>query len=137
MNPNTHITIITAVIMIFQGAFAFWVIDKIRDLYNRPIRSNMPKDLLIDIRNMQADIIQNKQDCINIDAKYRIKVEWMQNKIEEIVKILQKHTDYIADQKDNMISISAKDRYNDYLTMEEAANIKPFISDRDPGDEND
>ena len=132
MNPNTHRTIVALAIMIFQGAFALWVIDKIRNLHSRPIRSSMPKDLLIDIRKMQEDIIQSKQDCINIDAKYRIKVEWMHNKIDDIVKILQKHTDYIADQKDNMISISAKD-----LTMEQAAEMQPFISDRDPGDEND
>ena len=115
MNPNTHITIVALAIMIFQGAFALWVIDKIRNLHDRPIRSSMPKDLLIDIRKMQEDIIQ-----------------WMHNKIDDIVKILQKHTDYIADQKDNMISISAKD-----ITMEQAADMKPFISDRDPGDEND
>ena len=132
MNPNTHITIVALAIMIFQGAFALWVIDKIRSLHNRPIRSSMPKDLLIDIRKMQEDIIQSKQDCINIDAKYRIKTEWTHNKIDDIVKILKKHTDYIADQKDNMISISAKD-----LTMEQAAEMQPFISDRDPNDEND
>lgn len=119
MSPHTHITIVALAILLFQGMFALWVIDKLRSINDRPIYPDVPKHLLKDMRQMQTDIINLKQDCINIDNKYRIKDEWTVSKIESLLVNDSKMLDIMNVQK----------------TVQETQ--QNFISDRDLGDEND
>jgi hypothetical protein len=43
-----------------------------------------------DIKKMQNDIIILRQNCINIDAKYKIKDKWCVDTIEEITQLQSK-----------------------------------------------
>ena len=118
MSPHTHITIVALAILIFQGIFALWVIDKLRSISDRPTYPDVPQHLLKDMRQMQTDIINLKQDCINIDNKYKIKDEWTVSKIESL--------------------LSNDDRMLDVMNHHGmVAFKKDFIQDRDTGDEND
>lgn len=121
MSPHTHITIVALAILLFQGIFALWVIDKIRSINDRPIYPDVPKHLLKDMRQMQTDIINLKQDCINIDNKYRIKDEWTVSKIESLLTNDSKMLDIMQVQK------TVQDNEKDW---------KDFVQDRDLGDEN-
>ena len=121
MSPHTHITIVALAILLFQGIFALWVIDKIRSINDRPIYTDVPKHLLKDMRQMQTDIINLKQDCINIDNKYRIKDEWTVSKIESLLTNDSKMLDIMQVQK------TVQDNEKDW---------KDFVQDRDLGDEN-
>ena len=122
MSPHTHITIVALAILIFQGIFALWVIDKIRSISDRPTYPDVPQHLLKDMRQMQTDIINLKQDCINIDNKYRIKDEWTVSKIESLLTNDSKMLDIMQVQK------TVQDNEKDW---------KNFIENRDLGDEND
>ena len=122
MNPHTHITIVALAILIFQGMFALWVIDKLRSISDRPTYPDVPKHLLKDMRQMQTDIINLKQDCINIDNKYRIKDEWTVSKIESLLTNDSKMLDIMQVQK------TVQDNEKDW---------KNFVQNRDLGDEND
>ena len=121
MSPHTHITIVALAILLFQCIFALWVIDKIRSINDRPIYPDVPKHLLKDMRQMQTDIINLKQDCINIDNKYRIKDEWTVSKIESLLTNDSKMLDIMQVQK------TVQDNEKDW---------KDFVQDRDLGDEN-
>ena len=121
MSPHTHITIVALAILLFQGIFALWVIDKIRSINDRPIYPDVPKHLLKDMRQMQTDIINLKQDCINIDNKYRIKDEWTVSKIESLLTNDSKMLDIMQVQK------TVQDNEKDW---------KDFVQNRDLGDEN-
>jgi hypothetical protein len=122
MNPHTHITIVALAILIFQGVFALWVIDKLRSISDRPTYPDVPQHLLKDIRQMQTDIINLKQDCINIDNKYKIKDEWTVSKIESLLTNDSKMLDIMQVQK------TVQDNEKDW---------KNFVQNRDLGDEND
>jgi hypothetical protein len=122
MSPHTHITIVALAIMIFQGVFALWVIDKLRSISDRPTYPDVPQHLLKDIRQMQTDIINLKQDCINIDNKYKIKDEWTVSKIESLLTNDSKMLDIMQVQK------TVQDNEKDW---------KDFVENRDLGDEND
>ena len=122
MSPHTHITIVALAIMVFQGVFALWVIDKIRSISDRPTYPDVPQHLLKDMRQMQTDIVNLKQDCINIDNKYRIKDEWTVSKIESLLTNDSKMLDIMQVQK------TVQDNEKDW---------KNFIENRDLGDEND
>tara|TARA_Y100000004_G_C8604461_1_gene282002 strand:- start:47 stop:418 length:372 start_codon:yes stop_codon:yes gene_type:complete len=122
MNPHTHITIVALAILVFQGMFALWVIDKLRSISDRPTYPDVPQDLLKDMKQMQTDIINLKQDCINIDNKYRIKDEWTVSKIESLMTFHSKMLDIMQVQK------TVQDNEKDW---------KDFIENRDLGDEND
>ena len=122
MSPHTHITIVALAILIFQGMFALWVIDKLRSISDRPTYPDVPKHLLKDMRQMQTDIINLKQDCINIDNKYRIKDEWTVSKIESLLNNDSKMLDIMQVQK------TVQDNEKDW---------KNFVQNRDLGDEND
>jgi hypothetical protein len=122
MNPHTHITIVALAILIFQGVFALWVIDKLRSISDRPTYPDVPKHLLKDMRQMQTDIINLKQDCINIDNKYKIKDEWTVSKIESLLTNDSKMLDIMQVQK------TVQDNEKDW---------KNFVQNRDLGDEND
>ena len=122
MSPHTHITIVALAILVFQGIFALWVIDKIRSISDRPTYPDVPQHLLKDMRQMQTDIINLKQDCINIDNKYRIKDEWTVSKIESLLTNDSKMLDIMQVQK------TVQDNEKDW---------KNFIENRDLGDEND
>ena len=122
MSPHTHITIVALAILLFQGIFALWVIDKIRSISDRPTYPDVPQHLLKDMRQMQTDIINLKQDCINIDNKYRIKDEWTVSKIESLLTNDSKMLDIMQVQK------TVQDNEKDW---------KNFIENRDLGDEND
>jgi hypothetical protein len=122
MNPHTHITIVALAILIFQGVFALWVIDKLRSISDRPTYPDVPKHLLKDMRQMQTDIINLKQDCINIDNKYKIKDEWTVSKIESLLTNDSKMLDIMQVQK------TVQDNEKDW---------KDFVENRDLGDEND
>ena len=121
MSPHTHITIVALAILLFQGIFALWVIDKIRSINDRPIYPDVPKHLLKDMKQMQTDIINLKQDCINIDNKYRIKDEWTVSKIESLLTNDSKMLDIMQVQK------TVQDNEKDW---------KDFVQNRDLGDEN-
>ncbi len=118
MSPHTHITIVALAILLFQGIFALWVIDKIRSINDRPIYPDVPKHLLKDMRQMQTDIINLKQDCINIDNKYRIKDEWTISKIESLLTNDSRMLDIMNHH--GMVALK-----------------KDFVQDRDLGDEDD
>ena len=122
MSPHTHITIVALAILVFQGIFALWVIDKIRSISDRPTYPDVPQHLLKDMRQMQTDIINLKQDCINIDNKYKIKDEWTVSKIESLLTNDSKMLDIMQVQK------TVQDNEKDW---------KNFIENRDLGDEND
>jgi hypothetical protein len=122
MNPHTHITIVALAILIFQGVFALWVIDKLRSISDRPTYPDVPKHLLKDMRQMQTDIINLKQDCINIDNKYKIKDEWTVSKIESLLTNDSKMLDIMQVQK------TVQDNEKDW---------KDFVENRDLGDKND
>ena len=121
MNPHTHITIVALAILVFQGMFALWVIDKLRSISDRPTYPDVPQDLLKDMKQMQNDIINLKQDCINIDNKYRIKDEWTVSKIESLLTNDSKMLDIMQVQK------TVQDNEKEW---------KDFVQDRDLGDEN-
>ena len=90
-----------------------------RYINDRPIYPDVPKHLLKDMRQMQTDIINLKQDCINIDNKYKIKDEWTVSKIDSLISNESKMLDIMNVQK----------------TIQE--NQQSFVQDRDLGDEND
>ena len=71
--------------------------------------------IIKDFKKMQTDIIKIRQDCINIDAKYRNKDEWSTSRIEQLVNIVQQHMS-VQDVLD-----SFEDRK---ITMDEASEME-------------
>lgn len=139
MNPHTHITIVALAILVFQGMFALWVIDKLRSISDRPTYPDVPQDLLKDMKQMQTDIINLKQDCINIDNKYRIKDEWTTSKLEQITDIQKKLVAFmdsceIPSEND---TVKVQDILDKMAEQGLQGRTKNFVQDRDLGDEND
>lgn len=139
MNPHTHITIVALAILVFQGMFALWVIDKLRSISDRPTYPDVPQHLLKDMRQMQTDIINLKQDCINIDNKYRIKDEWTTSKLEQITGIQKKLVAFmdsceIPSEND---TVKVQDILDKMAEQGLQGRTKNFVQDRDLGDEND
>jgi len=90
------------IIMMTIGVFGLWIMTKhydnawkieeleIKVKKNGKIVSQDEEAIIKDFRQMQTDIIKLQQDCINIDAKYRIKDEWTVNKIQQLTDIQEK-----------------------------------------------
>ena len=91
------------IIMMTIGAFGLWVITKhydnawkieqleIKVKKNGKIVSQDEEAIIKDFRQMQTDIIKLQQDCINIDAKYKIKDEWTVSRLQQLADIVQQN----------------------------------------------
>ena len=90
--------VIDAMILTVIAFFGLWVINKHYDnawkieqmeikikKNGKIVDQDEASEFIEDFRQMQTDIINIRQDCINIDAKYKIKDRWAVNKIEEII----------------------------------------------------
>ena len=90
------------IILLSMLFFGFWVIKKhydnawkieqieIKVNNNGKIVSQDEEAIIKDFKKMQTDIIKIQQDCINIDAKYRIKDEWTVSKLQQLTDIQEK-----------------------------------------------
>jgi len=76
------------IILLAMLFFGFWVIKKHYDNAWKIEQLEKARDIG-DLKKMESDIIELKQNCINIDAKYKIEDEWTVTKIEELAKIAQ------------------------------------------------
>ena len=80
------------IIMLSFGIFGVVVIIKHFALLNeiKRIKKELANAREIgDLSKMQNDIIELKQNCINIDAKYKIKDEWTTNRLQQVIDIMQ------------------------------------------------
>ena len=120
MSVNDQILINCIAIATLLGIFITWTVIKFDKMETRiqGLERLNGGHILQDIKKMQADIINIKQDCINIDAKYRIQIsehsEWAINTIEGMAKTQKKVVDHLHDKQ-----------------------ISEYIPFHDPGDEND
>ena len=116
------------IILLAMLFFGYWVIKKHYDnawkieqleimVKNNGKIVNQDEEAIIkDFKKMQTDIIRIQQDCINIDAKYRIKDEWSTSRIEQLVNIVQQHMSVqdVLDTFDNR-----------KITMDQASEMEP------------
>ena len=132
------------IIMLTILFFGFWVIkghyDNVWKIEQLEIEikkarkkelSSYPKGIsLNDLKKMQTDIIKLQQNCINIDAKYKIKDEWMVDRIKQLTDIVHCRLQEAVNTHNEV-----KELYNSYeegagiassgsVTMSEAADME-------------
>ena len=127
LEAHDQIAVNTLFLLLLITGFGFWVIRKhydnawkieqleIKVKRGGKILNEDENAIIKDFKKMQTDIIKIRQDCINIDAKYRIKDEWSTNRIEQLVNIVQQHMS-VQDVLD-----SFEDRK---ITMDEASEME-------------
>ena len=130
------------IIMMTIGVFGLWIMTKhydnawkieeleIKVKKNGKIVSQDEEAIIKDFRQMQTDIIKLQQDCINIDAKYKIKDEWMVDRIKQLTDIVHCRLQEAVNTHNEV-----KELYNSYeegagiassgsVTMSEAADME-------------
>jgi len=74
--------------------FGLWVINK---HYNNAgdieVIIKQMASTISDMRKMQEDLIQFRQDLINVDSKYRIKDEWVISRLKQLTDIVSSLSD--------------------------------------------
>jgi hypothetical protein len=101
------------IIVLSMGIFGVWVIYKHYNI--KSYIHNLRNDIYscrADMKLMQGDLIEFRQNLINIDAKYRKKDEWVVSKIQQITE------------KDISVQ-NAIDTVNDAITMSKASEMEP------------
>ena len=121
------------IIMLTILFFGFWVIkghyDNVWKIEQLEIQLKKAREIG-DLTKMQNDIISLKQDCINIDAKYKIKDEWMVDRIKQLTDIVHCRLQEAVNTHNEV-----KELYNSYeegagiassgsVTMSEAADME-------------
>ena len=108
------------IILLVILLFGYWVIkkhyDNAYDIEQLKIELAKAREIS-DLKKMQTDIISLKQDCINIDAKYRIKDEWTTNSLKQLIDIVQQNMG-VQD------AINTFNTAKDIIDMEKASEIE-------------
>ncbi len=127
LEAHDQIAVNTLFLLFLITGFGLWVIRKhydnawkieqleIKVKRGGKILNEDENAIIKDLKQMQTDIIRIRQDCVNIDAKYRIKDEWATSRIEQLVNIVQQHMS-VQDVID-----SFEDRK---ITMDEASEME-------------
>jgi len=113
------------IIMLTILFFGFWVIkghyDNVWKIEQLEIQLKKAREIG-DLTKMQNDIISLKQDCINIDAKYKIKDEWLTDRLQQLIDIVQQQMS-VQDALNTFDN--AKNKQNELVeSYEEGAGIK-------------
>ena len=113
------------IIMLSILFFGFWVIkghyDNVWKIEQLEIQLKKAREIG-DLTKMQNDIISLKQDCINIDAKYKIKDEWLTDRLQQLIDIVQQQMS-VQDALNTFDN--AKNKQNELVeSYEEGAGIK-------------
>ena len=113
------------IIMLTILFFGFWVIkghyDNVWKIEQLGIQLKKAREIG-DLTKMQNDIISLKQDCINIDAKYKIKDEWLTDRLQQLIDIVQQQMS-VQDALNTFDN--AKNKQNELVeSYEEGAGIK-------------
>tara|TARA_R100000458_G_scaffold17985_1_gene15602 strand:+ start:950 stop:1348 length:399 start_codon:yes stop_codon:yes gene_type:complete len=127
LEAHDQIAVNTLFLLFLITGFGLWVIRKhydnawkieqleIKVKRGGKILNEDENAIIKDLKQMQTDIIRIRQDCVNIDSKYRIKDEWATSRIEQLVNIVQQHMS-VQDVID-----SFEDRK---ITMDEASEME-------------
>ena len=131
--------VIDAMILTVIAFFGLWVINKHYDnawkieqmeikikKNGKIVDQDEASEFIEDFRQMQTDIINIRQDCINIDAKYKIKDRWAVNKIEEIINVLLPHLAHSVKNLENIV----KSQGIANLTLQDAVNMTNLSKDK-------
>ena len=102
LEPHDQIAVNTLFLLFLIMGFGFWVIKKhydnafdieqlqiqMKQIIKR-LRHSLPNS--VDLSKMQADIIEQNQNSINIDAKYKMKYDDIDERLEQILKVVMKN----------------------------------------------
>ena len=137
MSVNDQILINCIAIATLLGIFITWTVIKFDKMETRiqGLERLNGGHILQDIKKMQADIINIKQDCINIDAKYRIQLsehsEWAINTIEGMANTQKRVVEHLSEDLPDGRTIE------DYITIskddddDDIPNLDVFIGGND------
>ena len=127
--------IIDIMLLAMIALFGLWVINK---HYNNAgdieVIIKQMASTISDMRKMQEDLIQFRQDLINVDSKYRIKDEWVISRLKQLTDIVSSLSDshYKGGQVYNFDKRSWEDYQKD-IGQNEIEEIEP-MKQIDPSD---